>query len=106
MNATTGFFMCRRTNSAAASSAVPPISPIITTALGGGIGLEEREHVDEGAADDRVAADPDAGRLPDAETRELVDRLVGERAGARHHAHRARARDVGGHDADPALPRA
>ena len=33
MKATTGFFMCERTNSAAVSSAAPPISPIITTAF-------------------------------------------------------------------------
>ena len=52
-------------------------------ALGAGIVLEEPQHVDEAGADDRVAADADAGRLADAELRELVHGLVGERAAAR-----------------------
>src|SRR5262245_46023720 len=53
-----------------------------------GIGLEQRERVDEIRADHRVAADAEAGGLPDAEPRELIDRLVRERARARYHAHR------------------
>ena len=49
-------------NSAARSSSVPPISPIITTASVAGLGLEHLRHVDERRAVDRVAADADAGR--------------------------------------------
>ena len=45
--------------------------------------LEQRDHVDEGAADDRVAADADDRRVADAELGQLVADLVGERARAR-----------------------
>src|SRR5450759_4070215 len=44
-----------------------------------GVVAEERERVDEVRAVDRVAADPDAGRLPEAERRRLADGLVRER---------------------------
>src|SRR4029079_4427563 len=68
-----------------------------------GIGVEEGEDVDEVDAADGVAADADAGRLADPERRELADRLVGERAGARQDADRALLVDVARHDADLAL---
>ena len=49
------------------------------------------QHVDEVGADDRVAADADAGRLADAEVGQLPDGLVGQRARAGDDADRARA---------------
>ena len=69
-------------NCAACSSALPPISPISTIAFGVRVGLEQRERVDEVGADDRVAADADAGGLAEALRGELLDDLVGERAAA------------------------
>ena len=73
--------------------------------MGVGVGVEEREDVDEIHPGDRVAADADAGRLTDAERRELADGLVGERAGAGDHADVAGAVDVTRHDADLARRR-
>ena len=69
-------------------------------AVGVRIGLEELEHVDEVHAADRIAADADARRLPDAARRELADRLVGERARARDDADVPGLVDVARHDAD------
>ena len=51
--------------------------------LGLGIFVEQLERVDMRGADDRVAADADRRRLADAALRELIDRLIGQRAGAR-----------------------
>src|SRR5262245_1841395 len=65
-----------------------------------GIGLEEPQHVDEVGAVHRIAADADAGRLPQPALGELMDDLVGQRAAARDHAHVANLVDVTGHDAD------
>jgi hypothetical protein len=48
-----------------------------------GVGLEALEDVDERRADDRVAADPDDRRVAEAQLRQLVADLVGERARAR-----------------------
>src|SRR5262249_60235388 len=73
--------------------------------VGPGVTLEGAQGVDEAGADDRIAADADAGRLPDAELRELVDGLVGERAAARHDADASRRVDVAWHDADLARAR-
>ena len=80
MNAATGFVTCFATYSAACSSAVPPISPIIRIASVPRVVLEQLQQVDLVGADDRVAADADAGRLAEPEADELPDRLVGERA--------------------------
>ena len=55
-------------------------------AFGVGIVLEQAQRVDESGADDRIAADADAGRLPEPELRQLVHRFVGQRAAARHDA--------------------
>ncbi len=71
--------------------------------LGVGVGLEERQGIDEAGAVDRVAADADAGALADPQVRELPDALVGERARAAHDADLARLVDIAGHDADLAL---
>ena len=50
--------------------------------LGRRVGLEERQHVYEGATDNRIAADTDAGALAQAGIREMLDDLIGQRAGA------------------------
>ena len=92
-------------NSAAVSSAEPPISPIITTAGSPGSGLEQGQSVHEVGAHHRVAADSHAGRLADAQAGQLVDRLVGERAGSGTRRPPDRARDLRGHDADATLLR-
>ena len=47
-------------NSAASSSAEPPISPIMMIECGLGVGQEHLQHVDEFGALDRIAADADA----------------------------------------------
>ena len=71
--------------------------------FGLGIFVEQLERVDVRGADDGVAADADGGRLADAALRELVDGLVGERAGARDDADRAFLVNAAGHDADLGL---
>ena len=79
--------------SAASSSAEPPISPIIMIACVSGSAWNSLEAVDEVRAGHRVAADADARRHADALLLQLVERLVGERAGA---ADDADVRAVGG----------
>ncbi len=86
MKPTTGFFTFALMYAAAVSSALPPISPIMMMACVSGIFVEQLERIEEVGADDRIAADADAGGLPDAELRQLADRFVGQRAGARDHA--------------------
>ncbi len=49
-------------------------------ALGLRIALEELEHVHEVHAAHRIAADADAGALPEARVGGLEDRFIGERA--------------------------
>src|SRR5207245_8761383 len=66
--------------------------------LGVGIGFERGEAVDERRPDDRVAADADARRLPQALRRELVNDLVGEGAAARYDADLPRRADLAGND--------
>ena len=66
MNAATGFFILALTYAAAPSSELPPISPIIMTACGVRVGLEQLQRVDEVHALDRIAADADRGRLAEA----------------------------------------
>src|SRR5262249_60908258 len=56
-------------------------------------------------ADRRVAADADAGALSQAEARELVNRLVGERAALRDDADAAFLADVSRNDARLGLAR-
>ncbi len=67
MNPTTGFLKVFWMYAAASSSAEPPISPIITTASVCRVVGEQRQRIDEGGADQRVAADADAGRLAEPE---------------------------------------
>jgi hypothetical protein len=49
--------------------------------------VEQPDGVHEIRADDRVAADADAGGLADAELVNWPHRFIGQRAGARDHAH-------------------
>ena len=72
--------------------------------LGLGVGLEGLQAVDEAGARHGVAADADAGGHADVLQLELVERLVGEGAGAAHDADRAaRLGDLAGGDADVGL---
>ena len=70
-----------------------------------GIGIEELHRVRKRGADDRVAADADAGGLADAQLAELADRFVRQRARAGNHAHIALLVNVRRHDADLAFAR-
>src|SRR5256714_15618681 len=58
-----------------------------------GVLLELRQHVDERRADDGVAADADDRRVAEAELRQLVADLVGERPRARLEPDRTLAED-------------
>ena len=93
-------------NSAASSSAVPPISPIMTIDLRLVVGEEHLEDVDEFRALDGIAADADGGGLAETFRGRLQHRFIGKRARARHNADRALLEDVAGHDADLAFARA
>ena len=64
----------------ARSSSEPPISPIIMTALVSGSASKAARQSMKLVPGHRVAADADAGGLPDALLAELVERLVGEGA--------------------------
>ena len=52
-----------------------------------GVIIEEPQGVNEGCANDGVAADSDAGRLPNAQRSELAHRFVGQGAAPRYHSH-------------------
>ena len=62
--------------------------------------LEQPEHLNKAGADDGVAANTDAGGLPDAQAGELPHGLVGQGAAAGDDACPARQVDCSGHDAD------
>src|SRR5580700_5444981 len=79
--------------SAAASSSELPIA------------LEQFDHVDEIHASHRVAADANAGALPQTVVRRLKYGLIGEGAGARHDPHAAALVNEARHDADLAFLR-
>ena len=51
-----------------------------TIASVSGSPAKQLQDVEEGGADDRVAADPDAGRLADPGVGHRLDRLVGQGA--------------------------
>src|SRR6185295_18414157 len=74
-------------------------------AFGLRIVLEAREHVDEIHAAHRIAADADAGALPEPRIRRLEHRFISQRARARHDADAARLVNEARHDADLALAR-
>ena len=105
MNPTTGFLNDVLMNAAASSSAVPPISPIITTASVSGSPAKSVSASMKRRADQRIAADADAGRLAQPEPGQLVNRFVGQRAALRHDADAAFLADVAGDDAGLRLAR-
>src|SRR3546814_8891333 len=74
-------------------------------AFGRRILFEQRNHVDEAHAANRIAADADAGRLAEAILRGLIDGFIGQRAGPRHDPDLARLVNVSRHDADLAFAR-
>ena len=78
---------------------MPPISPIMITASVSGSAANSAQRIDEARADQRIAADADAGRLAHPLPRELVNRLVGQRAALRDDADAAFLADVPGDDA-------
>ena len=80
MKPATGFFMFALMHSARALLGAAADLADHDHAVGVRVVVEELEHVDEVRAVDRVAADADAGRLADAERRELADGFVGQRA--------------------------
>src|SRR5258705_2859002 len=67
------------------------------------VGEEHLEHVDELGAFDRIAADADSGRLPQALVGRLEHRFIGQRARAADDPDAALLEDVGGHDPDLTL---
>src|SRR5262245_8080033 len=73
--------------------------------LGGVVGEEQRQRIDEIRAVDRIAADADAGRLAKAGRRGLGHCLVSEGARARDDADLTGLMDVARHDADLAFAR-
>ena len=87
-------------HSAAVSSSVPPISPIITTASVSGSSLNSFRMSMCLRPLTGSPPMPTARRLAEAELGQLPDRFVGERARARHDADAALAMDVPRHDAD------
>ncbi len=68
--------------------------------LGFRIAVEQAQRIDMSGADNRIATNADGCRLADAALRELVHRLIGQRAGAGHNAHRTLFMNTAGHDAD------
>ena len=105
MKPTTGFFTFALMYAAAVSSALPPISPIMMIACVSGSSLNSWSASMKLVPMIGIAADADAGRLADAELRELADRFVGQRARARDDADVAFLVNVPRHDADLALAR-
>ena len=59
------------------------------------VGQKHLQAIDEAGAVDRIAADADAGGLPEADRRRLRHRFIGQRAGARDDADLARAGGCG-----------
>jgi hypothetical protein len=74
--------------------------------LGLRVGFEQLETVDEARTGNRVTADADARRDTESEVRELIERLIGERARTADDADRTTgARDLGRDETDVALAR-
>src|SRR5690606_28759222 len=65
--------------------------------------LEHFQNVDEVGARDRVTTDTNTAGLTETGVSGLLDRFIGQGAGARHDTDLARQVDVTGHDADLAL---
>src|SRR5580765_1455657 len=62
--------------------------------------LEQRQHIDEACAIDRISSDPDTSRFTQSHCCELIYRFVGEGPTARHDAHDALLMNEARHDAD------
>ena len=103
--ATTGLFMWSRMNSAACSSAVPPISPIMMTASVSGSSWNRRSASTKLVPLIGSPPMPMQVDCPWPSCVSWMHGLVGQRAAARHHADAARLVDVPRHDADLALAR-
>src|SRR5215217_4128014 len=71
--------------------------------LGGLVGEQHLQHIDELCALHRVAADADRRGLAEAFAGGLENGFIGQRAGTRHDADLARLENVARHDADLAL---
>merc|ERR1719350_1463278 len=106
MNETTGLFclLFSLSHSAASSSALPPISPIMMMPSVSG-SFTKRSRQSMKFVPLGVAADADAGRLAEAGDGRLVHGLVSERAGPAHDANLPRRVDVARHDPHLALAR-
>ena len=105
MYASTGFVTCSATYAAAFSSSSPPISPTSTISSVCGSASNFASDVDEGRADDGIAADADDRRVAEPELRQLVADLVRERPRARDEPDAALAEDLGRDDPDVRLAR-
>jgi len=92
------------TNSAAVSSASPPISPIMITASVSGSRLKRSSASKKVGSDNRIAADADGSRLPNAALRELMHCFVSQRARARDNADRSFFMNRSRHNSDFAFP--
>ena len=68
--------------------------------LGVLVGKEQLEAVNEVCSIEGISADSDTQRLAEADSRGLVDGLIGEGPRPGDHAHNALLVDVAGHDAD------
>src|SRR5208337_2998285 len=68
-----------------------------------GIAIEQVERIQEVGANNRIAADPNRGRLTDAALRKLMHRLISERPRARHDADRPLFVNRSRHNADLAF---
>ena len=74
-------------NAAASSSAKPANFSDHDDPVRVRIVIEEPQRVNKCRSDNRVAADADARRLADAQSRELAHRFVGQCSAARNDAH-------------------
>src|SRR6476646_1082079 len=62
--------------------------------------LEQRQHIDEACAIDRISSDPDTSRFTQSHCCELIYRFIGEGPTARHDAHHPLLMNETRHDAD------
>jgi hypothetical protein len=92
-------------NAAASSSALPPISPNHDHGFGLRVRGKQRQRINKGCPDQRIAADPDAGRLSQSQRRQLMNGFVSQCPALRDDAHAARFADMAGNDAGLGLSR-
>ena len=98
MYATTGLVMRSAAHAAASCSALPPISPIMTTAFVSASCSEFLQGLQQRGADDGVAADAQAGG--EADVAQLAHQLVGQCAGLGDQSDGATAHDAIGDDTE------